>query len=57
MASLSMSAPPVTGQRRRLKLTCPDEASTALGKLLVQADGEFERPRPTSALGGPVQDR
>jgi hypothetical protein len=52
-----MSAPPVTGQRRRLKLTCPDEASTALGKLLVQADGEFERPRPTSALGGPVQDR
>ena len=33
---------PVTGKPRRLKQTCPDEASAAaaLGKLLAQADGD-----------------
>ena len=33
---------PVTGKPRRLKQTCPDEASaaTTLGKLLAQADGD-----------------
>ena len=32
---------PVTGKPRRLKQTCPDEASpAALGSLLVQADGD-----------------
>jgi integrase len=33
---------PVTGKPRRLKQTCPDEASAAvtLGRLLAQADGD-----------------
>jgi integrase len=33
---------PVTGKPRRLKQTCPDEASAvaALGQLLGQADGD-----------------
>ena len=33
---------PVTGKPRRLKQTCPDEASTAaaFGRLLTQADGD-----------------
>ena len=33
---------PVTGKPRRLKQTCPDEATAAaaLGKLLAQADGD-----------------
>jgi hypothetical protein len=43
---------PVTGKPRRLKQTCPDEASAAaaLGKLLAQADGDHfpNRKRPSA---------
>ena len=44
---------PVTGKPRRLKQTCPDEASAAavLGKLLAQADGD------TSPTGKPPSAR
>ena len=43
---------PVTGKPRRLKLTCPDEASAAaaLGKLLAQADGDHF-PNREATLG------
>lgn len=46
---------PVTGKPRRLKQTCPDEASAAaLGKLLAQADGDhFPTARPPSARPSP----
>ena len=41
---------PVTGKPRRLKQTCPDEASAAaaLGKLLAQADGDHFPNREAS---------
>jgi hypothetical protein len=43
---------PVTGKPRRLKQTCPDEASAAaaLGKLLAQADGD-RFPNREATLG------
>jgi integrase len=43
---------PVTGKPRRLKQTCPDEASAAaaLGKLLAQADGD-QFPNREATLG------
>jgi integrase len=43
---------PVTGKPRRLKQTCPDEASAAavLGKLLAQADGDHF-PNREATLG------
>jgi hypothetical protein len=43
---------PVTGKPRRLKQTCPDEASAAaaLGKLLAQADGDHY-PNREATLG------
>jgi len=43
---------PVTGKPRRLKQTCPDEASAAatLGRLLVQADGD-RFPNREATLG------
>jgi hypothetical protein len=47
---------PVTGKPRRLKQTCPDEASAAaaLGKLLAQADGDhFPNREATSARPSP----
>ena len=43
---------PVTGKPRRLKQTCPDEASAAaaLGRLLAQADGD-RFPNRQATLG------
>src|SRR5436309_15372831 len=43
---------PVTGKPRRLKQTCPDEATAAatLGKLLAQADGD-RFPNREATLG------
>ena len=43
---------PVTGKPRRLKQTCPDEASAAatLGRLLAQADGD-RFPNREATLG------
>jgi hypothetical protein len=40
--ALVMRRPPVTGKPRRLKQTCPDEASAviALGTMLRQAGGD-----------------
>ena len=45
---------PVTGKPRRLKQTCPDEASAAaaLGKLLAQADSDHFPNRERMLEGG-----